>query len=84
MSWSLPPWQQDGLACVMWTAAGQGLGPAEASGQSPRAFVNISHLQKIIKKRRKKTQEHTTGLCQSEYLTAFAQGSSIILRHEEL
>lgn len=72
MSRSLPPWQLDGLACVVWIMAGQDLWPAEVSDQSLRAFVNISHLQKIIKKRGKNTQDHTTRLCQSDYFAAFA------------
>lgn len=58
--------------CVVWIMAGQDLWPAEVSDQSLRAFVNISHLQKIIKKRGKSTQERTAGLCQSDYLVAFA------------
>lgn len=52
--------------CVMGLLARQG-----AWGQQ-EAFVDILHLQKIIKKRRMNTQEHTTRLQPPEYLTTSA------------
>ena len=56
---ALPDWWLDYLCDVDhgWV---RGLGPAEASDWSLRACVNISHLQKIKKNRRKNTQGHTT------------------------